>query len=201
MIHSLCVACDRRVHEGIFNDDFPLLLMKVMWPAVALVPLLIIYFRSVRRPAAGTNKTPVIIAALLIGIGLGGFIDAITLHALLQWHQMISNMVPNDTYVGKSVNMFWDGVFELTTWTATLIGVVLLWDTGKHPDLYRSNKVFWGGLLAGWGAFNLMDSVNHFILRLHNVREQVPAPDLYNWAFLLISLAFVGVGWWLMKRG
>jgi uncharacterized membrane protein len=31
-------------------------------------------------------------AGLLLGIGLGGFVDGIVLHQILQWHNMVSNL-------------------------------------------------------------------------------------------------------------
>jgi len=41
--------------------------------------------------APAQRAGPVIAAATFLGLGLGGFIDGILLHQLLQWHQMISN--------------------------------------------------------------------------------------------------------------
>lgn len=41
-------------------------------------------------------------AAIVLGIGLGGFVDGIVLHQILQWHEMLSNKIPPDTLVNKA---------------------------------------------------------------------------------------------------
>jgi uncharacterized membrane protein len=37
------------------------------------------------------------VAGILIGIGMGGFVDGIVLHQMAQWHNMLSNIVPPHT--------------------------------------------------------------------------------------------------------
>ena len=131
--------------------------------------------------------------AILLGIGLGGFLDGIVLHQLLQWHSMLSNVVPPTTLEAMHLNMFWDGVFHAATWFITLTGVMLLWRSavaGTTPSLRR----FTGALLIGWGAFNLVEGmIDHHLLQLHNVRE-VLNPTVWNLAFLAFSLIVLCVG-------
>src|SRR4051812_2193731 len=43
------------------------------------------------------SRARLIIAAILLGVGLGGFFDGIVLHQILQWHHMISTPMPPDT--------------------------------------------------------------------------------------------------------
>ncbi len=50
-------------------------------------------------------------AGMLIGIGMGGFVDGIVLHQIAQWHNMLSNVVPPHTMDAMRVNMTWDGLF------------------------------------------------------------------------------------------
>ena len=40
----------------------------------------------------GYNSMPLIIAGIFLGLGLGGFVDGILLHQILQWHHMLSNV-------------------------------------------------------------------------------------------------------------
>jgi len=54
-------------------------------------------------------------AGLLLGIGMGGFLDGILFHQLLQVHNMLSNLYPPDTLVHLEINMFWDGLFHALT--------------------------------------------------------------------------------------
>ncbi|WP_417221098.1 DUF2243 domain-containing protein [Arthrobacter sp.] len=39
----------------------------------------------------GTSRT-ITLPGLLLGIGLGGFVDGILLHQILQWHHMLSRV-------------------------------------------------------------------------------------------------------------
>jgi len=36
---------------------------------------------------------PLIAAGIFLGLGLGGFVDGILLHQILQWHHMLSNVM------------------------------------------------------------------------------------------------------------
>ena len=202
----LCVSCNRKVQAGIFNDDFTSNLLKILLLVLLLVPLLYTYYKSL----AGTKSTgitaplkiaPVLAFSLCLGIGLGGFIDGIVLHQLLQWHQMLSNKIAPVTWESKSINMFWDGVFEAVTWLFTFIGILLLWQSCRRTDLHFSNQLFTGGLIAGWGVFNLMDSIfNHYLFQFHNVRENVPQVAAWNLGFLLLALGMIVLGGLLMIR-
>ena len=136
---------------------------------------------------------PAIAPAILLGVGLGGFIDGIVLHQMLQWHSMLSNIVRPSTMEALHLNMFWDGVFHAATWLVTFVAVMLLWRSGKrgtNPSL----GTFLGAMVMGWGAFNLVEGlINHHVLELHNVRE-VAEPTVWNVAFLALSAAIFLIG-------
>jgi predicted membrane protein DUF2243 len=59
-------------------------------------------------------------AAVLLGIGLGGFVDGIVLHQIFQWHHMLSNWIPPITMEAMHINMVWDGLFHAVVWLVTL---------------------------------------------------------------------------------
>lgn len=153
--------------------------------------------------ADATGPTgPLISAGTFLGLGLGGFLDGILLHQVLQWHQMISNILPPDTLNAAKVNMFWDGIFHVGTWTLTAAGVAGLWRVAKRTDVPRSSMILWGALLFGWGLFNLMDSVfDHYLFGLHNVRENVEHVWAWNLGFLLLAIAQVAFGWLIITAG
>lgn len=148
---------------------------------------------STSRYAKATPTPITTTPAILLGIGLGGFVDGILLHQILQWHSMLSNLVPPSTVGGMHLNMFWDGVFHAATWVVTFVGVMLLWQSGKrgtNPPL----SVFLGAMLMGWGAFNLVEGlINHQLLELHNVRE-VMEPAVWNIGFLVFSAVIFLIG-------
>jgi len=145
---------------------------------------------------------PLASAAIVLGIGLGGFADGVVLHQILQWHEMLTNKIPADTLVNKSINMFWDGIFHLFTLGTTIAGAVLLWRLFKRENINQSAYVFIGGLLAGWGIFNLVEGIiDHHILGLHNVRELTADKVFWNYMFLVMGVVLVVVGMFLIKKG
>lgn len=154
-----------------------------------------------RVVAANAVRTgPLVSAGAVIGFGMGGFIDGIVLHQILQWHQMISNILPPDTLANKQVNTFWDGIFHAATWTATAIGIALLWRALRRRDVIASPLMMWGALLLGWGTFNVMDSAfNHYIFGLHNVHEWIANPMMSNHIFLAVSIGLIVIGWSLVQ--
>src|SRR5688500_6150700 len=90
-------------------------------------------------------------AGILLGIGLGGFVDGIVLHQILQWHNMLSNWYPPITMESMSLNMLWDGIFHAAVWIATFAGVLLLWRAAYHRRAVPDFKAFIGQMILGWG--------------------------------------------------
>jgi uncharacterized membrane protein len=142
------------------------------------------------------------IAGILIGIGMGGFVDGIVLHQIAQWHNMLSNLVPPHTMDAMRVNMTWDGLFHALTWVITLVGILQLRSAAYARDPIPSAQAFMGQLLLGWGIFNLVEGViDHQILGIHNVRE-VSNYTVYNLTFLAVGgVLFILIGWLLMRAG
>jgi uncharacterized membrane protein len=129
-------------------------------------------------------------AAILIGVGLGGFVDGIVLHQILQWHNMLSAVYPPHNMEAMKLNMTWDGYFHAFVWLLTLAGIYILFKAGKNGSTFPRTRQFTGMLLLGWGIFNLVEGIiNHQLLSLHNVRE-IAGADIYNYTFLAIG----GVG-------
>lgn len=141
-------------------------------------------------------------AGILIGIGMGGFVDGIVLHQICQWHNMVSNWIPPTSMEAMSVNMMWDGIFHALVWIITLVGIWRLWSMAHRREAIPSAQTFIGQLVLGWGWFNLVEGlINHQILGVHYVR-QVPQYTVYNLTFLAVGgLLFMLIGWMLMKAG
>ncbi|MEN3975255.1 DUF2243 domain-containing protein [Emcibacter sp. SYSU 3D8] len=138
-------------------------------------------------------------AGLAIGIGMGGFVDGILFHQLLQFHNMLSARIPADTLIGAKINMVWDGAFHALVWMATAIGIWLLWEATKDLDESRSGQALSGSMLMGWGLFNVVEGViDHHILNLHHV-YQVAGQSVWDYAFLAWGAAMI-VGGWLLRR-
>jgi uncharacterized membrane protein len=136
---------------------------------------------------------------VLLGIGMGGFLDGILLHQILQWHNMLSTIMPPTTMETMKVNMLWDGLFHAFVWLATLAGIFLLW-TGARRAATLPTAVWVSGLmLVGWGLFNFTEGlINHHVLGIHHVRQWGPNP-VWDFGFLLSGPVLVGAGWLLTR--
>jgi uncharacterized membrane protein len=148
------------------------------------------------------RRTPLVAAGILLGAGLGGFVDGIVLHQILQWHNMLSGQLPPDTLVRAKVNMYWDGLFHAAVWVLTAVGLGMLWSaTGQH-DVPHSGRTLVGGLLLGWGLFNVVEGIiDHEVLGLHHVYEYTPNHLPADLGFLGLGLGLLLSGWALVRAG
>ena len=141
------------------------------------------------------NRYPLIAAGVLMGAGLGGFVDGIVFHQILQWHNMLSAQLPPDNLVAAKVNMFWDGIFHAGVWLLTVLGLSFLWSAGKNKDVPWSGRTFIGALLAGWGLFNLIEgAIDHQLLGIHHVYENAENKLLFDFAFLAAGALLLIIG-------
>jgi uncharacterized membrane protein len=140
-------------------------------------------------------------SGIVLGLGLGGFIDGIVLHQLLQWHNMGSAVLPPVTMAAMSQNMMWDGLFHMATWILTVVGIYMLRREGEWGGGVPA-AAFTGYLLLGWGAFNLIEGVvDHHLLNLHHVRDLPVHVPAYDWIFLTVGGAgLLALGWGLVSR-
>ncbi|MCT2279367.1 DUF2243 domain-containing protein [Micromonospora chalcea] len=159
------------------------------------------------RPESATS---IRLPATILGVGLGGFVDGIVLHQVLQWHHMLSSTgsdrigvreYPVDTVPGLQMNTLWDGLFHVVTWVAVLTGLALLYSRVTHSRgrLWRS-PMLWGWALIGWGLFNLVEGVvDHQLLGIHHVRG---GPNQLWWdlGFLALGVVLIAVGWTIQRR-
>jgi len=142
---------------------------------------------------------------LLLGVGLGGFVDGIVLHQILQWHHMLTGdgaLGQPDTDVrGLQRNTLWDGLFHVTAWIFVFAGVLLLRRDADRPDTVRGAS-FAGLLLIGWGLFDVVEGlVDHHILRIHHVRDDVTNPLPWDLGFLALGAGLVVAGVLLVRHG
>jgi len=136
---------------------------------------------------------------VLLGLGLGGFFDGIVLHQILQWHHMLSAHTPPDSLASLELNTLADGLFHAATWVFTLIGVLLIWGGLQNGGSLGWSRLL-GGMLAGWGGFNLAEGlVDHHLLGVHHVR---PGPDelLYDVGFLVWGGVMLVAGILLLRH-
>jgi uncharacterized membrane protein len=148
---------------------------------------------------------------LLLGAGLGGFVDGILLHQILQWHHMLTSAAtanidigdyPATTVHGLQMNTLWDGLFHTVTWLAVLAGLGILYSRVAHSrGRVWSSRVLWGWIVAGWGVFNVVEGiVDHHLLAIHHVISG-PYQTLADIAFLVFGALLILGGWLLQRSG
>ncbi|WP_445153490.1 DUF2243 domain-containing protein [Arthrobacter sp. Hor0625] len=143
-------------------------------------------------------------AGILLGLGLGGFVDGILLHQILQWHHMVSHVdtYPVGTVEGLEVNTLADGFFHAGTWVLVVAGstaAVASWRRGRKAPSWGFH---FGLILAGWGIFNVVEGlVDHQLLQIHHVRDDLGGPWIWDIGFLAFGLLQIVCGLALHRRG
>ncbi len=148
--------------------------------------------------------SPSHLPSILYGVGLGGFVDGIVLHQILQWHHMVSHVeeYPMTTLAGLEVNTLADGFFHIGTWVLVFLGSVLMVASWRRGRLAPSWRYHFGLLIAGWGIFNVVEGViNHQILGVHHVRDDLGGPLSWDLGFLAFGAVLIVVGWLLHRAG
>ena len=79
-------------------------------------------------------------AGLLLGFGLGAFLEGILMHPMV-------------------------GTFYIFIWALTVGGVLTLWSAIRGPGPLPSGRIFMAHALLGWGIFNMLEGVASHDLR------------------------------------
>jgi uncharacterized membrane protein len=150
----------------------------------------------------GAGQPPPKTSGVLFGLGLGGFVDGIVLHQILQWHHMVSAETPPTTLAGLETNTLADGFFHLATWVCVLAASITSITAWRQGRLAPSYSFHFGLVLAGWGIFNLVEGlVDHQLLGVHHVRDDLGAPLSWDLGFLASGVLLVAVGLLVHRRG
>ena len=152
----------------------------------------------------GTGRTPSRVPGLLMGSGIGGLVDGILLHQILQWHHMISDTEGNPvtTVEGLEANTLADGVFHAGTMVLMLLGVAGLIVAWRHGSRAPSPLFQLGLVVTGWGVFNIVEgTVDHLILGVHHVRDDLGGPLSWDLGFLGLGVLLVVAGLALHRAG
>ncbi|WP_313404424.1 DUF2243 domain-containing protein [Aeromicrobium sp.] len=161
-------------------------------------------------PHASSEQRSLAAPGIILGAGLGGFVDGIVLHQVLQWHHLLTSTdsdnvgiptYPPGTVHGLEMNTLWDGIFHVVTWLLVLTGMAMLFNRVQHGRgrTWRL-RILWPWIIVGWGVFNVVEGLlSHQILGIHHVREgeNELAWDL---AFLALGVLLIVVGWWFARR-
>jgi uncharacterized membrane protein len=150
--------------------------------------------------AAPARPATLTVPGIVLGLGLGGFVDGIALHQIFQWHNMLSSTErwPTTTLENMETNMLADGLFHAATWMLVVLGLWMLWKAVQE-GADRDGTTLVGWMLAGWGVFNVVEGViDHLLLGLHHVREG-GSELAWDLGFLAFGVALI-VGGVLLAR-
>ena len=151
------------------------------------------------------RPTSITTAGIVLGLGLGGFFDGIVLHQILQWHHMLTANRPPTTLGSLELNTLWDGLFHAMTYVFTIVVVALLWRAVRASGSPPSTETLVGGLLIGWGTFNVVEGIiDHHLLGVHHVLDSLPPGPLrlaLDLAFLALGAAMILLGRRLVQNG
>ncbi len=133
-------------------------------------------------------------AGLVLGVGLGAFVDGIVFHQVLRWRHFISDAPGSDTTTvdGLNENTLADGLFHVFSWLVLVAGLIMMWRSSRAGQV-PSGRVLASSLLIGGALFNLYDAlVTHWVLGLHHIHEgsyETLSDVVYFAVSLLIGLA------------
>lgn len=128
---------------------------------------------------------------ILVGIAIMAAVDEIFFHQLLAWHHFYDGST-------LAIGLLSDGLLHAGELIAMVAGFFILLDLRKHGAMSKAHA--WAGGFLGAGGFQLFDGiVNHKILRLHQVRYDVPILP-YDIAWNLMALILLVVGIVLVRR-
>jgi uncharacterized membrane protein len=148
---------------------------------------------------AGTHS---LLPGLVLGVGLGGFVDGILLHQVRQWHHMLTSegCCSSTTVGGLEDNTLADGLFHVASWVAVVAGTAAYlrdWRRGRVAPPWRAHA---GAVLCGWGVFNLVEGViDHELLGIHHVRDDLGGPIGWDLGFLALG-AVLAIGGFALAR-
>jgi uncharacterized membrane protein len=133
------------------------------------------------RSMSGRN----VLSGALLGLGIAAFVDETVFHQLLHWHHFYDKSTP-------AVGLVSDGVLHAAGFFAAVAALFL------YADLRRRSAFdapfWWGGLLAGAGAFQLYDgTIQHKLMRLHQIRYGVHLAP-YDWTWNIVAVVILAAG-------
>jgi len=149
------------------------------------------------------NYRPLIYAGILMGVGLGAVFEGIVFRQIFQLHGFISRFADPSTVAGLERNIFWGGLFHAASWIVALLGLRLLWRSGRRGDVPWRGKAFAGAFVLGWGLFVCVEGmICHQILELHHLVDGARQPWRTYWdvCFLAWGAVFLGVGGEMLRK-
>jgi uncharacterized membrane protein len=155
-----------------------------------------------RRLLPSSARDRLLLAAgLLLGWGLGGLLAMTVGHQLDRWWTQLGGEPRRFSYEHLLLTVITrqDALFQAGMWVIIAAGLWLLYRAGLHDRLPRSPRLFGGALLAGAGAFCLVEgAVLHHVLARHHLLAgaQQRAWDI---GYLVAGLVLLALGLYALR--
>jgi uncharacterized membrane protein len=135
-----------------------------------------------RHEAAGSP----VAGAWVLGFALGGFIDGILLHQVLEWHHLLS-LVPGEPFREMRTQILADGLFHVGMYVIAIVGLWMLWRRrGGFTGAGTDRRVL-AGAAFGFALWQFVDTiVFHWIAGIHRIRVDVPNPLAWDIGWLVV---------------
>ncbi|MDB5474025.1 MAG: Conserved rane protein of unknown function [Devosia sp.] len=134
-----------------------------------------------------------------LGFSLGGFFDGILLHQVLQWHHLLSGL--EQARQDIRVLILADGLFHLLMYIVAVVGLWLLWRTRREFPAAEADRLLWGNVLIGFGAWHVLDAIlSHWILGIHRIRMDVDNPLFWDVLWLAVFGILPIILAWVVAR-
>jgi uncharacterized membrane protein len=143
-------------------------------------------------------------AGVVLGLGLGGFVDGIVLHQILGWHHLVctTETCQVETVEALKLQNTQDGFFHAATWIITAVGVGMLFRAARDQAQTWAGRSLLGAMVAGWGVFNFVEGlIDHHLLGIHHVLPGHPNELLFDLLFLASGVVLMAVGAVLVRSG
>jgi uncharacterized membrane protein len=145
------------------------------------------------------NRRRPLWGAAVLGFALGGFMDGILLHQVLQWHHLFS-LVPGERWRDIRNQILMDGWFHVLHYVIACVGLYLLWTA--RAGLAEAGSRLLAAAALGFSAWQFVDIFGfHWILMIHRIRVDVPNPLAYDLGWLVVfGVTSLALGLWLWRR-
>jgi uncharacterized membrane protein len=135
------------------------------------------------RDATRRSRRPRL-PGLAIGVALGGFLDGIVLHQVLQWHHLLS-AVERPGLADLRTQVLADGLFHAAMYAIAAVGLWRLARAARGAPLDARRLL--GDVLLGFAAWHLADAVlSHWLLGIHRIRMDTDWPLAWDLGWLAV---------------
>jgi uncharacterized membrane protein len=105
---------------------------------------------------------------------------------VLQWHHFLS-LVPGEALRDLRAQVLADGWFHVAVYAVALLGLLLLWRTRENLAAQGTRRPVLAAVLLGFVAWQATDVVLfHWVIGIHRIRVDVPAPLLWDLGWLAV---------------